>query len=371
MAIKTKPTEDAPIIEVPTLPGYNLTANKKAREEILRGAMLLLGLDIGYGAVKVLTWGFEPILFKSLYGYARDLGYDSDRIMKRHPGETIITDEGEWFVGNLAASQLQPREQQSLRGRNDANTVRRLMMLAAIGKLFPGVYQNEPIRVLVATGLPVGHMKGAGKLKEHLIGRWLVNTDQSKFPVEVEYVSVMPQPTGTINAYSLMPDGEENPHFVFNKIAVVDNGKFSVDLSTEESALHVEAQSGTSETGLHTAFERISTRYNSEFGEYPDDRVVEGILLNEGYFKVFGEAKDWSDEVAEDLKPMRDATIALCRDKIGVAAQHELILNVGGPAPLVKEQIKREYRQAMMPANSQMTNALGYLHYAGFAAGEL
>jgi len=374
MVIKSKRSiiqEDAPIIEIPTLPGYVLEHMREIIENILNGDLLLLGLDVGYGVTKALSWGFEPILFKTLYGYGRDLGYDTDKILKQNPGESIITEEGKWFVGKLASTHLAAREQLSLRGRDDANVVRRLMMLAAIGKMFPGLYRNDPIRVIVATGLPEGHMKGADRLKHELVGHWMVETDQSRFPVEIEYVSVMPQPTGTINAYSLLPNGAENPRFIFNKIAVVDNGKFSVDLSTEEAALHVEAQSGTSETGMHTAFERLANRYNTMFGEYPEDRTVESILLNDGKFKVYGEAQDWSAEVADDLKPMREATIALCREKIGRAAQHELILNVGGPAPLVKEQIKKEYRQAMMPDHSQTTNALGYLHYASFIASEL
>lgn len=363
--------EDTPIIEVPTMPGYVLAPNKSQQKRILAGEPLPLGIDVGYGASKVLAWGFGIILFKTIYGHERDLGYDESRILAQHPGEAITTDEGSWFIGDLAATQLTPREQLSLRGRNDANTVRRLMVLAALGKLFPGLHTDKAIRVILCTGLPVSHMAGAAKLKEELMGRWLVSTDQSRFPVEIEYVGVMPQPNGTISAYSLLPNGEENPHFVYNKIATVDNGKFSVDLSTEEGGLHIEAQSGTMETGLHTAFERMATRYNKEFGEIPDDRTVENIFLNGGKFKASGVDQDWSEEVKTDLKPMRDATISLCREKIGRAVQHELILNVGGPAPLVAEEIKREYRQGMMPANPQTLNALGYLHYSGFLAAEL
>jgi hypothetical protein len=369
--IATPPVEDR--IKIPTLPGYILKATRGAKEAAIEGEVVNIGLDVGYGVTKALTWGFDPVLFRSLYGYARGLGYDERNILDRHPGDAITTTQGDWFVGELAATQLREREQLSLRGRDNANEIRLLMALVAIGKLFSEVYRPEPatpLKVRIATGLPVTHMKGASALKEALIGRHEVHTDQSHFTVDIMSVSVMPQPNGTINAVSLLPNGAENPRFIFRKIGVVDNGTFSVDVATEEDGLFIGAESGTKETGLHTAYEQIAILYNDEFGEMPSQRTVERILANNGKFKAGGEPQDWSKQATTVLKPMRDATITLCREAMGKASEHEIILNVGGPAPLVKDLIDKEYRQAFMPPESQMTNALGYLHYAAFVAGE-
>lgn len=373
MMIKKSADASKPKIEIPTLPAYRLESDPAELDAILRGKTLLIGLDIGYGATKALAWGFTPVIFPTLYGYERSLGYEESRIMEEHKGDRITTDSGEFFVGNLAARHLPVRDQISMRGRDDVNDIRRLMMLAAIGKLLPGVTRkglgSRPLVVRLAIGLPVSHLDTDGAaLKEALTGEWEVFTDQSQFTVCVDYVSVMPQPSGTISAYSLLPDGEENPRYLFSKVAVVDNGKFSVDVATEEDGTFIRAESDTRETGMYTAFERIQARYEEEFKEVPPERKVEEILLGNGKFRAYGEPQDWSDFVEADLRPMRDATMKLCRDTIGRGVSYDAIFNVGGPAPLVKDQISREYRQAMMPPNSQTTNALGYLHYAAYAA---
>jgi hypothetical protein len=366
-ASRTEPTD---VITIPTMHGYELKFNPKMMERVLAGEALLVGADVGYGVTKLLSWGFDPVLLKTIYGYGRDLGYQEAVIFAQHPGESIEVDNGTMFVGDLAASQLPQREQMSLWGREDADDIRVLMILAALAKMFPDVYREEPIYVRMATGLPVDHMGGAAALKTALIGRKMVHTSHCKFPVEIQTVSVMPQPSGTISAYSLNPDGTENPAYTISKLSVIDNGKRTVDISTEEEGLYVDAESGTTETGMHTAFERIAQRYEEEFGQKPKDKIVERILLDRGKFKARGEEQDWSDEVEEALWPMRDATIGLARTKLERAIEQDVILNIGGPAPLVKDLIRQEYRQAIMPASSQLTNALGYLHYGAFVAME-
>jgi hypothetical protein len=369
MAKKQTVQADQMQIQIPTLPGWKLEPDKRMRERIIAGELMLLGIDVGYGVTKALSWGFDPVLFPTVYGYSRPLSFRAEEIARRYPGDQIEDDYGTWFVGGLAQSQLQSYEQLTLRGRDNANDIRRLMMLTAIGKMFPAHDSKKPLRVRIATGLPVDHIGGASALKQALIGRYQVSTEQSSFPVEIEAVSVMPQPYGTINAYSLMPNGDENPYYTFRRIAVLDNGTFSVDLSTDDEGEPIQAQSGTAETGTHTAYERIAALYEERFEDKPDTRLIERIM-REKKFKVRNEWHDWTGEVDDMLLPMRQSTINLCRVKIAKALQHEAIFNVGGPAPLVGDLVRREYPQTVSPNNSQITNALGYLHYAAFAAQE-
>lgn len=366
--------ENSPRIQIPKMPGYELVFQKEVLQSILDGAIMFVGIDVGYGKTKGLAWGFKPIVsMPTIYGYERDLGYEMEKIAAEHEGDFITTDDGEFFVGELAAKYLAESEQFTLRGRTNANAVRRLMILATLAKMLTGVKREEgeaPIRVRLATGLPVEHMKDASDLKKALVGRFPIMTDQARIEVEIEYVSVMPQPTGTIQAYCLLPDGNENPRYVYKKIAVIDNGQWSVDISTEEDGTHIQAESGGRSSGFYLAYERVAERYKAQFDETPSQRLIESILMNGGRFNAFGSPVDWCEETANDLRPMRDATLNLAREKLGRAVQHDLILNVGGPAPLVKEIIAKEYKHAIMPPLPQITNALGYLHYAAFAAQE-
>lgn len=370
-AASVETTVEAPAqIQIPTIPGYVTSADQSVKNDILDGATLVIGLDVGYGLVKALAWGFDPVKFRTVYGHERDLGYQKIEIMQKHPGESISTDDGDFFVGDLAAQHLPVAEQFTLAGRDDANDIRRLMMLVVLGKMFPDLYRDEPIRVRVVTGLPVKHMRGANQLKLALMSkRELVHTDHCKFPVEIEAVSVMPQPKATLTAFSMNPDGSENPYWTFHKAAVIDNGHLTVDIATELDGDFVEAESGTVETGMSTAYKRLTDLYNDAFGEFPSQRMIEKILTGGGKFKIGrDEQQDWSTEVEEVLRPMRAATINLCRETLGKATEHEFIANIGGPAPAVHSLIAREYKGTIMPQFAQTTNALGYLHYGGFIA---
>lgn len=119
-----------------------------------------IGLDIGYGVTKALT-GQQNVLFPSVCGHAHELKFQADEIAERHPGEQITDEDGAWFVGSLALSQLRPGEILRLRGRtvdeqNIGNVFRVRMAKVAIGKLFGGqVSDGETVHLQLATGLPV------------------------------------------------------------------------------------------------------------------------------------------------------------------------------------------------------------------------
>ena len=120
---------------------------------------LTVGLDIGYGVVKVVTdevsFGFPSVL-----GHAREIKFQQEAIQQKYPGDQIIDDEGEWFVGDLALAQLPPGELLRLRGRTAnektmGNTFRLRLAKVAIGKLLQGVWGRDVVHLRLSTGLPV------------------------------------------------------------------------------------------------------------------------------------------------------------------------------------------------------------------------
>jgi hypothetical protein len=110
-----------------------------------RSSILTVGLDIGYGVVKVVTDN-AAIAFPSVAGHAREIKFQREALAARYPGDFLTDEDGtEWFVGDLALAQLPPGELLRLRGRTAneqtmGNAFRLRLAKAAIGKLAQGVW---------------------------------------------------------------------------------------------------------------------------------------------------------------------------------------------------------------------------------------
>lgn len=120
-----------------------MAKKKSSNSKSLTGSVVTIGLDVGYGVVKAIT-DDTVITFPSVMSHARETKFQHDDITARHPGDQIIDDEGEWFVGELALSQLPPDELLRLRGHtaNEStigNAFRLQLAKVAIGKLLNGV----------------------------------------------------------------------------------------------------------------------------------------------------------------------------------------------------------------------------------------
>jgi len=136
---------------------------KKKQQEstsVLNGnGVLTVGLDIGYGVVKVVT-DENSFGFPSVMGHAREIKFQQEAIQQKYPGDQITDDEGEWFVGDLAMAQVPAGELLRLRGRTAnektmGNAFRLRLAKVAVGKLVQGVWGRDAIHLRLAVGLPV------------------------------------------------------------------------------------------------------------------------------------------------------------------------------------------------------------------------
>jgi len=181
-------------------------STRKNSKKTLPGSVVTVGLDIGYGVVKAIT-DSQVITFPSVMGHAREIKFQQEEITARYPGDQITDDEGEWFVGELALSQLPPGELLRLRGRTAnentmGNAFRLRLAKVAIGKLLNGLWNRDVVHIRVSTGLPVDHMRDAADLKKALLGQHLIKTDTAEIVANVDEVMVMPQPYGSVCAPS-------------------------------------------------------------------------------------------------------------------------------------------------------------------------
>lgn len=336
-------------------------------------AVIDVGLDIGFGVVKLIVGGLDPILLPSVAGHAREIKFRPEDMAKRYPGDQLTDQDGDWFIGNLAQSQLPPGELLRLRGRTadkdtQGNAFRVRLAKAALGKAFgtrckPG----DVLHIRIATGLPVDHMRGAAGLKQALIGQHAIKTDGADFVANITEVMVMPQPYGTIYSQMLTASGTANPCHTATRTGVVDIGTYTVDVTLDDDGEYIDALSGSVEAGVSTAQERIAALLEAEYSEKPSYRDVERTLRTH-CFKAFGKEVDYTAEVTEALEPLRSATLNLLAERWRGATSIDVIYVSGGGAELVFDAIKAAYPQAVLVADAQLANARGYLYYAATTA---
>jgi len=155
----------------------------KKQDTSAASGITTVGLDIGYGVVKVATddtaLGFPSAAratrplprsrvatddtalgFPSVMGHAREIKFQQDTIQQKYPGDQITDTEGKWFVGDLAMAQVPAGELLRLRGRTAnektmGNAFRLRLAKVAVGKLVQGVWGRDAIHLRLAVGLPV------------------------------------------------------------------------------------------------------------------------------------------------------------------------------------------------------------------------
>lgn len=330
-----------------------------------------IGLDIGYGVVKAVT-DTRTIAFPSVMGYARELKFQQETITARYPGDQIEDDEGNWFVGDLALTQLPSGEIFRLRGRtaNEAtmgDAVRVRLAKVVIGKLMQGITGGDVVHLRLATGLPVDHMRDAPGLKAALLGQHVVKTDTADLIANVTEVMVMPQPYGTLYASMLTPAGDLNVYHTYMRTGVCDVGTYTVDVALDDDGEYVDSESGSVEGGVYTAQERIAAILERDYREKIPHKIVEQVLRT-GIFTASGKPMDYREAVEEALGPLRSATLNLLSEKWGRGTTVDVIYLSGGGAELVREQVLEAYPQTKMVKDAQMANAKGYLYYANFTA---
>jgi plasmid segregation protein ParM len=357
-------------IKLLSIQEIKMSKRRNTLNPVAPNGVITIGLDIGYGVVKAVT-SETVITFPSVAGHAREIKFQQAEIAQRHPGDQITDDEGMWFVGDLALAQLPPGELLRLRGRtaNEAtmgNAFRQRLAKVAIGKLFNGAQNRDAVHIRLATGLPCDHMRDAAELKKALLGTHLVQTDSAEVIANVTEVMVMPQPYGTIYSRTLTPAGDLNPAHTFMRTGVCDVGTYTVDVALDDDGEYIDSESGSVESGVFTAQERIAESLERDYRQKMPYKIVEDVLRT-GRFRASGDLVDYSAEVEEALAPLRSATLNLLSEKWKAGTTVDVVYLSGGGAELVLREVMSAYPQTQLVRQAQIANAQGYLNYARFA----
>lgn len=341
----------------------------KKRAAVQQYASDLVGLDIGYGITKAVTIG-QQVAFPSVWGHAREIKFKADELAQKYPGDQLSDDDSDWFIGNLAQSQLRVAEILRLRGRTAddeliGNRARVRLMKAALGKLYPGLTNGEAVHLALATGLPVDHMRGANELKAILTGTHKIETDITDFVANISQVYVMPQPYGTIYGQMITGRGELNPCHTFITTGTVDIGTYTTDVALDNNGEYIDSASGSVEMGVSAIHDYIGNAYEADFQKKASLVTIETILQT-GCFKIRGEAIDYTRVVHDAIQPLKDSVLTKMNDLWQNGADVDVIYISGGGAQYISKDVISAYPQAKVVEQPHFANALGYLNFALF-----
>lgn len=341
-----------------------MVRKKKSSNEVFN-----VGLDIGYGNIKLVADG-HTVKFPSVAGHVRDVRFGAESIARDFPNQQIEHDGYDWWVGDAALVHLSAAEQRRLRGRTTNSDeqgmqFRVLMMKAALAKLFPDVTNGDAIHFHLVTGLPVNHMSQASDLKKVLIGQHPIHTDKTNFVANVIDAAVMPEPRGTMYAFTLNEDGSLNNKYTADTTVVFNGGAVTNDVQYDKNGKFIDTYSASNRTGHHLALERLQIMMEKRYGETPDLNVLETILRNKA-IKIQGKLTHFDNEVDESLEPVRTGALQLLTDTINTALTVDRIIVSGGFALSSYEAVQSNYPQSIKSDNPLFDTAQGYFNYSMF-----
>lgn len=330
-------------------------------------AFPVVGLDIGYGEVKVYD-GTQTFTFPAVWGRASEALFETAATQETYAGDDIYDDEGHWLVGYKAMKHIAPAALRNLRGRTMdeeqlAHHARLRLAKAAFGKLFPTARNGDVIHIHLATGLPVSHMAGREAFKQLLSGAIPVKTEQADFVVHVARCFVMPQPYGTLYRQMMQSDGTLNPHFTASRTAILDCGTYTIDAALDDEGEYIDQRSDSIEAGVYTIQRALEVEYERRHFQKPSYTDIERGVKT-GFIKVRGEPDDFTAVRQRAGDDMANAALNLVSRVWQAGADIDLILVTGGGAVFVMEKLKGQYAQAVLVDSASTANAEGYRRYA-------
>ena len=221
--------------------------------------MFVVGLDIGYGNMKVVTGASDgpPAIDMQVYPVgAGPRAQVNTNVRGEINGGVSVRVDGEDYIAGIEPDEL-ANWKRALHANYPSSTPYRALLYAALKQT-----ERATVNRLV-TGLPVSHfldMKKREALKKSLTKVHDVDADRS---VRVEETLVFPQPVGSYLDVSIAAGRQEE--FETAEILVIDPGFFSVDWVYLSNTKLKNEWSGSSELATSHLLEEVVGLVNREY----------------------------------------------------------------------------------------------------------
>jgi plasmid segregation protein ParM len=325
---------------------------------------MILGLDLGYGYVKVTRDGKTVQSFPSVVGSGKERQFSNLFGSGRGLDEMAVEiNEKTYYVGELAVAESYDASRAIDRNKTHHEATRVLIGTAVLLAQLP---VDEPVKLY--TGLPLEYVREQkDDFAATLQGmRFTVKGVSGPFQgvereIRFDSVKVLPQAIGA--AYAALMDEQGRPRYpelavVEDPMALIDIGYRTTDFTVFQvrPRLRVlEELSGTVAVGAHTVYNMV----RAAFPEIPE-RDVESAVSRENIW-INGRTLDLRREVAEVrksvAKTIADEVKHRWSDRMG---RIRVVFLAGGGAKLLESELQTLHPDVRVVPEPQGANALGF-----------
>ncbi|MCK9171946.1 MAG: ParM/StbA family protein, partial [Desulfuromonas thiophila] len=332
--------------------GESVFAERKRRRW-----MFVVGLDIGYGNLKVVS-GFaekKPMQVQVLPAGAAPLSAASRDIRGQlTSGVLVLLDDAQYVAG------IEPEILCWTRALHEdyptSPEYRALFHAALLGT-------EQTVVDRLVTGLPVSHFKDARKVDDlvrRMVGTHRVLNDHS---ITVREVQVLPQPIGS---YLDVTAGRED-EFEEAEVLVVDPGFFSVDWVYLSGTTVRQEWSGSSTTATSMLLEAACANIRESHGfAVSVDKLERLIRAGRKAFRIPGGVVEIGAAVHRAAATLGPALVNEIKMSLRSRAQDISFIVLTGGGATYYERAMREifpHAEVVLPKNSVTSNALGFWWY--------
>ncbi len=318
----------------------------------------LIGLDVGYGFVKV---GDEKAgySFPSVVGDGQIVpGFNRYKNKSNVEKLTIEWDGALYFVGKQAIRRSRYVTRDLSYNRSSSSSFETLFFSAL--SLLCDKLNN---RFKVVTGLPVDQMHYAKEIVNRVQGerdiKVFTGQDATTFTIDVEDIEVVPQPFGGYcSEYPPLNDANAEE----GKIGVIDIGFRTTDLALINEGEFIPEKSMTIPVGLATAYRNIryeiGASYNLEKESYElDEAIIKKQIIYDGN-------KEDISGLLDGMFAKLATTILVDVNSVWGVRDLKQVLICGGGGQHLESHIKAQIEQSRLVPDPVEANCVGYLNWA-------
>ncbi|MGI6553405.1 MAG: ParM/StbA family protein [Clostridia bacterium] len=318
----------------------------------------LIGLDVGYGFVKI-TDGESGYSFPSVVGEGHTQPTFSTRGSQVHPIDDLKVEMGGklFYVGKAAVRQSKYVVRDLSRTRDIGNDFEVLFFSAL--SLF---CNNRTSEFRVVTGLPVDRIHLAENFEKRVRGEHNLKVSRGResrdLRIYVSEVEIVPQPLGSYWSEFLPLDSHEDVS-MDGTVGTIDIGFRTTDLAAMEDGEYIPEKSKTLLVGLSTAYSEVSSKLAIEYGVEKEDYALDKIVINR-QISLSGKTIDISHIIEEAFEKLATNILVEINSLWRIADLEHLVLTGGGGQAL-SGYLMSQFPQARLARDPITANCRGYL----------
>ncbi len=325
--------------------------------------MKLIGLDVGYGFVKV-TDGNLGYSFPSVIGDSNSSAFSLSFKKQQNILDSLRMEfEGKsyWFgKSSIRHSNFLYRDLSLTR---DYGNDFEILFFGALS-LFHGEFGNY---MKVVTGLPPERMHLADKLVDKVKGERTLTIfhegEPKKIKVNVLEVEVVPQPLGTYwsEFAETLEHGEKDS---VGRVGIIDIGFRTTDLAVVQEQEYIPEKSRTISIGMSNVYKEISNKLSAMYGINREGYSLDEVIIKREV-KIAGKTYDVSGLLDECFEKLSQNLVIEINSTWVVEDFDKLVFTGGGSYALSKFLLPY-FDHSVQVADPFTANSRGYLNWANF-----